>query len=149
MSRRPESKYTPPAEGLYGAVCCDVEALGEERNQFSGRMEEKVRISHQLDETNPETGKPYIVSRKYTNSLHEKATLRKHLESWRGRKFTDAELAGFDLERLIGAPSQIQIVHELGQDQKVYGVIQAIVPLSRGMVAPKVTPDYVRRKDRA
>jgi len=148
MSKQPESKYTPGPEGLHAAVGADVEDLGEELNTFNGRMDERVRITFQLEEVNVETGKRYVVSRKYKNSLHEKATLRKHLESWRGRKFTEEELRGFDLERLIGAPCQVQVVHELGNDGKVFAVVQAVVPLSKGMPPVAVSPDYVRRKDR-
>ena len=40
-------------------------------------------------------GKPFLVRRRYTASLHEKSALRKDLESWRGRAFTNVELDGF------------------------------------------------------
>ncbi|MHA1379626.1 MAG: hypothetical protein ACTSRG_14730 [Candidatus Helarchaeota archaeon] len=44
-------------------------------------------------------------------SLHAKATMRKFLESWRGKKFTKEELEGFDLQKILGKPCQLQIIH--------------------------------------
>jgi hypothetical protein len=41
--------------------------------------------------------------------LFEAATLRKDLESWRGKSFTEEELAGFDMDNLIGCTAKIEI----------------------------------------
>jgi hypothetical protein len=40
---------------------------------------------------------PYVVSKTYTLSMHEKATLRRDLESWRGQGFTEKEAEAFIL----------------------------------------------------
>jgi hypothetical protein len=80
--------------------------------------------------------------------LSEKSRLRPTLEAWRGRKFTKEELDGFDLEKLIAAPCQIQIVHNISDEGRIYGNMQAVVPSAKGMA--KLSPqDYVRMKDRA
>jgi len=42
-----------------------------------------------------------MISKRYTMSLGEQSTLRKDLESWRGKKFTPEELQGFDLNACI------------------------------------------------
>jgi hypothetical protein len=84
----------------------------------------------------------------YTASLFEKANLRKHLESWRGRKFTDDELKEFELENLIEANCQIQVIHNIGNNGIVYANVQAIVPLAKGMTKMRISPDFVRKKDR-
>ena len=60
------------------------------RSASSGRLD-------LIDETH---GRRFDVARVYTLCLHERAALRKDLESWRGRKFTEQELDGFDLEKL-------------------------------------------------
>ena len=39
-----------------------------------------------------DSGEPFLVWKRYTLSLGDKATLRAHLEAWRGRKFTADEL---------------------------------------------------------
>ena len=41
---------------------------------------------------------------KYTLSMSEKANLRKHLETWRGKAFTEADFGpgGFNMAKLLG-----------------------------------------------
>lgn len=148
VAKRPESNFTPAPEGLHAAVCCDVVELGTEVNHFNGNLQEKVRLVWQIEEINPETDKPYEASQKYTLSLHEKAKLCQHLEAWRGRKFTQEETEGFDLEKLIGAACQIQVVHNVTDKGKTFANVQAVVPLGKGMTKPRVTDGYVRFKDR-
>lgn len=88
-----------------------------------------------------------MVVSQYTLSLNSKAKLRQHLEAWRGRKFSGEELKGFDLEKLLGANCQLQIVHSLSDNGRTYANVQAIVPLGKGM-NKIVELDYVRAKDR-
>lgn len=145
IAKEPESKYTPAPEGLWQAVCVDVVDLGIVSTAWGDKH--KVEIRWQLDEVNKETDKRFEIRNRYTLSLSDKANLRKHLEMWRGRKFTPEELKGFDLEKLIGANCQLQIIHNLSDEGKTYANVQAIVPVSKKV--PKIAPlDYVREKDR-
>ena len=145
FAREPDSKFSPCPEGLFQAVCMDVVDLGMMVTQWGDKP--KVRIVWQVDEEDPQTGKRYDVRALYTLSLSDKATLRKHLEAWRGRKFTGPELRGFDLENLIGANCQIQIIHHISDEGKTFANVQAIVPANAK--APKLVPDrYVRDRDR-
>jgi len=144
-AREPDSKFSPCPEGLYQAVCVDVVDLGNVTTQWGDKP--KCRIVWQVDEIDPATGRRYDVRSWYTLSLSEKATLRKHLEAWRGRKFTTLELRGFDLEHLIGANCQIQVIHKISDEGKTFANLQAIVPANPK--APKLQPEhYVRDKDR-
>lgn len=146
IAKKPESIFTPCPEGLHHAVCVDVVDLGIVPTPWGDKH--KVRIVWQIDDDNPDTGKRYDTRQQYSLSLHEKASLRNHLESWRGRKFTDEELMGFDLEKLIGANCQIQVVHTITDQGKTYANVQAVVPAPKN--TPKLSPlDYVREKDRA
>lgn len=147
--REPESNFTPAPEGLHQAVCCDVWEQWTEESKFTpGQLQDKTRVVWLLDAINPETKQPFQASQIYTASLHEKAKLRQHLEAWRGRKFTQDELRGFDLENLVGANCQLQIVHNLGNNGKTYANVQAVVPLGKGQTKLRVPGDYVRRKDK-
>jgi hypothetical protein len=56
-----------------------------------------------------EDGRPFGAFKTYTASLFEAATLRKDLESWRGKSFTEEELAGFDISNLIGCTAKIEV----------------------------------------
>ena len=144
-------EFTPAPEGLHSAVCVDVVDLGVQPNKFNPeKPQHKVRIVWQIEETDPSNqDKRFIVSQMYTLSLHEKASLRKDLEGWRARRFEASELKGFDLEKLLGVPCQVQIIHNVSETNgKTYANVQAIVPLGKGMT--KLVPDahYVRVCDR-
>ncbi len=149
IAKKPKGNYAPAPEGLHVAVCCDVwEPWTEERDKtYGGGLVDKTRIVWLIEEMNPETKQPYEVSRVYTNSLHEKATLARDLQAWRGKPFTALEKEGFDLEKLIGACCQLQVVHNV-TDQGTYANVQAIVPLGKNMPKLRVPDGYARKKDR-
>ncbi len=41
-------------------------------------------------------GKPMTITKRFTASMHPKANLRRFIESWRGKPFTDEEVKVFD-----------------------------------------------------
>jgi hypothetical protein len=138
-----QKQYTPPPEGIHPAVCVDVVDLGNEENQWGNQH--KCRIAWELASV-MEDGRRFTAQQKFTVSLHEKSSLYKLLRSWRGKPFTAQELAGFDLEKVIGAPCQLVITHE-EKDGKVYGNITAIMKAdAKNRLLP--SGKYVRAKDR-
>ena len=56
-------------------------------------------------------GRPFAVSGTYTASLFEQAKLHQHLVSWRGKAFTEEELQGFDMSKLLGCTARIEVAH--------------------------------------
>ena len=90
--------------------------------------------------------KPFVVWKRYTLSLHEKSALRKDLEPWRGRPFTEEELQGWDVESVIAAPCMISVVQN-ASGGNVYANVSGIMRLPKGMEAPNIIPSYVRFKD--
>jgi len=146
IAREPESKFTPAPEGLHQAVCVDVHDLGIMATTWGDKH--KVLVIWQIDAAE-ESGKRFQVRKHYTLSLSEKANLRRDLECWRGRKFTPEELQGFDVEKLLGANCQIQVVHNLSDEGKTYANVQAIVPFNSKMGAKLSPLDYTRVRDRA
>lgn len=139
-------EFTPAPEGLHQAVCVDVVDLGTQSTPWGEKLQ--VDLRWQLEDVDPETERRFMVSKRYTLSLNEKATLRQHLEAWRGRKFTPQELQGFDLEVLLGVNCQVQVVHVLTEKGNLFANVQAIVPLGKGMTKIRPGEDYVRVKDR-
>ncbi len=156
--------YPPIPAGLHHAICSAVYDLGTQYNQTFNKSSRQVLVQWELPEVRIEIdGKslPKATSKKYTLSLHEKANLRKDLESWRGKTFTDKELEGFDVLKLIGANCLIQIIHHK-KDANVYARITAILPLQKGTEKrqaenplrtfsleddadlPEGTPDWIR-----
>ena len=145
--KREKTSYTPAPEGLHSAVCCDVEDLGEVDSPWGKKP--TVKIYWQIEENNPDNeNKPFIVSQRYNASLHEKSNLRKMLEAWRGKKYSDEELEAVDLEKLIGINCQVQVQHNIAGEGGVYANVTAVVPSSKTGVRLRVSQDYVRRRDR-
>ncbi len=143
-ARRPKSNFVPAPKGMQHAVCVDVVDLGEVDGKWGKKP--KVRIVWQLA-ARMSDGKPYLAQKMYTNSLHEKATLRKDLESWRGRRFSDDELNQFDLEKLITVNCQLQVIHDTSDDGTVWANVQAVLPVSTD-VPPIQAEGYTRVIDR-
>jgi hypothetical protein len=135
--------------GVVQGVGCDIIDLGMVATQFDGKptTKHKVVLCWQVAEVDPETGKPFVVSKRYTASLYEMANLTKDLEGWRGRPFTAEEKRGFDLDNVLGVNGLLNIVHNQGKDGKTYANVAGVMPLPRNM--PKLAVrDYIRVKDR-
>jgi hypothetical protein len=115
--------------------------LGTQKQEWQGQTKEmrKVLISWELPEEQMEDGKPFTVSKRYTLSSHEKSTLRKDLEAWRGKAFTDADFGpgGFDIASVIGKACLLSVVHS-EKDGKTYSNIASIARLTKGMTAPEI-----------
>lgn len=139
--------FEPAPEGVHQGVCVDVVDLGvlDVTWQGQSKKQHKINIAWQIAEHRSD-GKPFLVFKRYTLSLSEKANLRKDLESWRGRAFTRDEELGFDVESVIGANCLLNVQHH-ESGGKTYANVVSIMPLVKGM--PKITAsDYVRKKDR-
>ncbi len=146
--KQPDEKFPTAPEGTFAAVCIDEIDLGKVKTTFNGDERERnmVRLLWQIDEDDKD-GKPYVVRQDYTASLDEKAKLRKHLQAWRGRSFTPAELMGFDLESVVGVGCLISIVHATGRKGGTFANVEGVMKLPKGTNAP-APRDYVRMKDR-
>src|SRR5690606_20723228 len=114
-----EFKQAPT--GNHVARCIRLIDLGTQHSEYQGQpnVRNQVLISWELCNELMEEGKPYIVSHFYTNSLNEKATMRAHLEAWRGRAFTEAECKGFDLNNVLGKPCMLTVIHAPNGKAKV------------------------------
>lgn len=126
------------------AACCDVVDCGLLDLGFGEKQYCEIRW--QLEEAD-DTGRRFVVRRRYTVSLNEKAALRRDLETWRGRKFTKDELRGFDVEQVLGKPCQVQIAHKLSEQGRTFANVTAVIPLGKNQVNPGVT-DYTREAER-
>lgn len=131
--------YTPTPEGQHIMVCARIVDLGTQPGSpMFPQPKRKIRIFWELpeermtftDKDGVEKEGPVLHSEQYTVSFNEKATLRKHLESWRGQPFTPADFAGppngFHLSKLIGIPALGQVVHQ-HKDGNVYANLNSIM----------------------
>lgn len=131
-------------EGTYIARCFKIIDLGTQITEYNGekKQQQKVLISWELldPEARMKDGRPFAVAKRYTASLHEKAQLRKDLQAWRGKRFSETELEGFDLKAVLGAYCQIQIVHSEGINGSTYANVDAIMSTKE---KPKAVADAV------
>ena len=137
-----EKKFEPAPEGLHDSVCVDVVDKGWMESAFG--IKPKVRLAWEI-KAKREDGKPFLVSKTYTVSLHPKATLRQDLKAWRGREFTKEELANFDMEKLVGAPCRLLVKHDVGDDGE-YSFVDSILKAAQPALKP--SGGYKRVKDR-
>jgi hypothetical protein len=136
------SSFTPCPAGSYLARCVQLIDLGTQTSNFDGEVKRarKVLVAWEVldDECRRDDGSPFILSKRFTQSLHEKAALRKTLASWRGRDFTPAELKGFDLAGVLGKDAFISVIHA-EKDLKTFANIAAVMKPPKGMTAPEGT----------
>jgi len=131
----------PP--GSHIARCYGCIDLGTQPKVFNGEthLERQVQISFELPALKMEgkydpkaKGKPMMASRKFKQSLHPKANLRKFLEGWRGRAFKPGEAEQFDPKKLPGLPCRVNVV-ESQDGTRTF--IDSIAPLGKGEKIPK------------
>ena len=129
-------------------VCVDVIDLGERVEDFPGKpvkLSRKVVFVWQTGQKDAE-GNLFELSKEYTFSGHEKATLRKVLGEWRGLPVTDDEVkAGMRLSQYVGKPCILTLVPKQGKNGNVYTNIGQIAPLFPGLAAPAL-PQYTRKE---
>lgn len=148
IAKGDSKEFTPAPDGVHQGVCVDVIDKGILETTYGGKTKKqhKIVIAWQIDEKRDD-GKRFLVFKRYTLSLNEKATLRKDLEAWRGRAFTREEEMGFDVENVLGVNCLLNIQHNQVAD-KTYANVVSIMPLVKGMSRMSAV-DYVREVDRA
>jgi hypothetical protein len=142
-------EFAPCPEFSGRAVCVDVTPLKEYDTEYGVKKKFKFAFELDLIDGSRDPVQPWVVfSKPLVPSLHEKAALTKVLKDWFGRKLTDAENNGLDLESLIGRPVTLIIAHEQSQDgTKTYANIKLMMPHKHGEPL-KPSGLWVRMQDR-
>lgn len=106
---------------------------GTQKSNFNGELRERreVQIGWELINEKMEDGRPFVASKIYTLSASQKSNLRKDLENWRAKKFTDEELETFDLTKLLGVPAMLTMA-ETEKDGNKRTNITAVSALPKG-----------------
>lgn len=130
--------YVPAPVGTHPAVCTQVIDLGLQHSEMYDKTAHKCLIGWELPGELDADGKPYMVFKRYTASTNKKATLRQHLEAWRGKPFTDAEVKAFDIRAIAGKPCLVNITHS-ENDGNTYANVSSVMAIPKGTPAPKAT----------
>ncbi len=129
-------EFTPVPQGMHLARCYRVIDLGTQETTYLGTVKHLPKVMLQFEvHGEDDEGKaivtaknePMSISKNFTLSLAEKATLRKDLQTWRGREFTADELRGFELKNVLGAWAMVSVIKAMGNNGKEYTNIAAIM----------------------
>jgi hypothetical protein len=111
--------YTPKPTGKFKARLIQLIDLGTQTSTFEGK--EKAQRKFMLTFETPENTKvfdetrgeqPFVYSREFTMSWHEKGSLRPFVEEWIETALSDEEANSFDLETLIDTPCEIKTMEK-------------------------------------
>lgn len=131
------------APGLHLARCYRVIDLGTQKTNTKGqiKMVRQVTLFWEILGSDEEgkpirmtDGRPFVVFRNYTLSWAETSNLRKGLQSWRGKPFSQEEMLRFDLKNILGAWCMLNVIDSPSKDgQKIYSNVANITPVP-GMI---------------
>lgn len=129
--------------GNYVARCYSMIHVGTNKENIQGqdKILNKVRLTWELPTElrifNEEKGEqPMVISKEYTLSMHEKANLRKDLESWRGLGFTEDQAKSFDITKLLGVTCMLNIIHRVANNGNTYANISNVSTVPKGLECP-------------
>ena len=130
--------------GVDTAISSAIVDLGLQKNEKFDKTQRKfMMIWTILNETIEVNGEqlPRQLSKEYSFSLHEKSTLRKDLQAWRGKAFTEEELRGFNILNVLNVPCQLQVLLE-ERNGRQYNNIASIMALPKGSQVEKLENTY-------
>jgi hypothetical protein len=134
--------FKPVPAGSHIAICTLVADMGVQpagkfkpRSQVYIRWELPAEVVTWKDAEGKEHTGPMVIGKKYTMSLSDKANLRADLESWRGKMFTEQELAGFNIANILGKSCMLGVTHNT-VGNKTYANISAVMGLPKGTTPP-------------
>jgi hypothetical protein len=137
----------PVPEGVHIGVVVDVIDRGVVEHVEYG-AKPMVDIVWQLEDVDPETGRRFELSRRFNNSLNEKAALAPVVEALLGRAIEPAERQheGYDLERLLGMSCQLEVIHQPGKKGGMFARVEKAMRLAKGQAPLGPDGHYQRRE---
>lgn len=128
--------FEQPVAGQYIARCYRVIDLGTQPQTFQGKPSSpkpqvvfyfELLADEEGKDYRDSEGKPFVVVNTYTNSTNEKATLRKHIDAWRGVPLTKEQAADYDISKLLNKYCRLQVILKSSADgNKTYVNIASI-----------------------
>lgn len=134
-------------EGTHRAICNQIVDLGVQRDSWQGeeKLMHKIFIRWELPDERIDWEKdgeklegPMVIGNEYTFSFSDKANLKRDLESWRGKRFTEEEKASFDMFALVGAACQVTVTHRTSAKGRDYVNVTGVAGWPKGMDKPEL-----------
>ena len=118
--------FRQPPAGTHQARCIRVVDLGTQQSEYQGQknIRRQVLVTWELPSELMDDGRPFSVSKFYTQSLNEKSRLYADLVNWRGREFTADELRGFDARNILDKTCLVSITMNDAGKARVTGIMK-------------------------
>lgn len=147
VSNEGSYERVPIPTGTHAARCVGMVEIGTVTTEWEGKekQQRKVRLTWELvneqktyeDKEGKEVTKNHIISKTYTALLSDKSKLREHLNSWRGKPFTEEEAKAFDITKVLGHACILTIIDHTSKAGKTSQVISGIGSTMKGMTVPE------------
>ena len=126
-----DTDFELPPTGFHEASCIWVIDLGRQTTPWGPKHQifinwELPRQVIEFEKDGQVVRAPMTIGQFYTLSLFKKAPLRKDLEGWRGQPFTEKELQGFDVTKVLGKACSILVEHETKKNGDEKAVVRAV-----------------------
>jgi hypothetical protein len=131
------SNFIQVPAGIHLARLYRIIDLGTQESEYMGTKKQLHKVMfqfevHSEDEqgnpTQTSEGKPLSLSKTYTLTLSERSSLRKDLESWRGKPFTETEKAGFEIKNVLGVWAMLSVT-VTSREGNSYTNIASVMPV--------------------
>jgi len=132
------SEFMPVPPGNHLARCYRIIDLGTQKSEYQGQVKflRKVMINWEVHGENDagepmvtERGEPLSIFKNYTLSWGENANLRKDMQAWRGKPWSDEEAKRFDLKQILGVWGMLNVIQRPGKNGNIYSNVQSISPV--------------------
>jgi len=138
------SSFKPVPPGMHLGRLYRIIDLGTQTTEHLGKAKSSHKVMlqwevHSEDDAGVPTvtddGKPLSLSKNYTLTLDERGTLRKDLQTWRGRDFSEDELHGFDIKAVLGQWAMLSVIKAQGNNGKEYTNVAAVMSVPKSVRA--------------
>lgn len=141
---RAKPKAPPIEPGVYMAVCIGFIDLGEQYSEkFKSYTNKGMYVWELPGETIEIDGeqKPRQLSKEFTISASSKSNLRKFIETWNSKSYSDEDFMEFDVFEQVGKPCQLNVVLN---ETKEYSNVDNLMPIPKGFPAPTTDTKQIR-----
>jgi hypothetical protein len=141
--------------GAHLARCYRIVDLGTQKSEYMKEPKylHKIMVGWEIHGMNDDgskilmnDGRPFAVFKNYTHSWSEKANLRIHLQSWRGRPFSEEEMHKFDLANVLGVWCMLNVIERQGQNGNTYANVAGVTPVP-AMIKKNGLPEAVNKNE--
>lgn len=141
---RAKPKVPPIEPGVYMAVCIGFIDLGEQYSEkFKSYTNKGMYVWELPGETIEIDGeqKPRQLSKEFTISASSKSNLRKFIETWNSKSYSDEDFMEFDVFEQVGKPCQLNVVLN---ETKEYSNVDNLMPIPKGFPAPTTSTKLIK-----